>query len=434
MRFPPNRQRRGGNVMALCALLLFVIFGVAALTIDIGLAMTARRQMQTATDSSAREGLRYRDEIPDWLKAQIDDPTSDIAKGMAQDGIDTSDKDQVRRWMTRAQINATYADLKDQNNDIVAQFGAGPEFTIDPGQGDANAFQTIHIPKQGDVVVYKPKVQLNLGNEKNGDIVAGTFTDVQGGETADYTRPDFVPASSGDSTLVRLRRTQSPLGKNQIAADNQDGVSTTGKALPLIFGQASLIVGKDPVTGSSPRHDGTKVRSTSIVQARRAMSVGLPRPELNLQGATPFVIDSALWSALPLTPVTPSVAAGTITVPGLPGSGWFVAGAPTSFGQAVPGPFDSAFDERTGFVPIVEAVNDANGKPGLPRVIGFGRVTVSKNDTILMLTKSASQIGPENATVVLTRPLDSLDAAETANLFIAFKNLPEPLLAPALVR
>jgi len=52
------RRRRDGYVMVLVAMLLFGLMAMAALVIDIGFARLAQRQMQTAADAAALEGLR----------------------------------------------------------------------------------------------------------------------------------------------------------------------------------------------------------------------------------------------------------------------------------------------------------------------------------------------------------------------------------------
>ncbi len=63
MRPSRNRQKhdRAGYVLVLFVMLLFGIFAMVALVIDIGFARLAQRQMQTAADSAALEGLRYVD-------------------------------------------------------------------------------------------------------------------------------------------------------------------------------------------------------------------------------------------------------------------------------------------------------------------------------------------------------------------------------------
>ena len=49
--------QRNGYVMVLFAMLLFGLFAIAALVIDLGFARLAQRQMQSAADSAALEGL-----------------------------------------------------------------------------------------------------------------------------------------------------------------------------------------------------------------------------------------------------------------------------------------------------------------------------------------------------------------------------------------
>lgn len=53
-----RRHRRDGYVLVLVAMMLFGLFAMAALVIDLGFARLAQRQMQSATDSAALEGLR----------------------------------------------------------------------------------------------------------------------------------------------------------------------------------------------------------------------------------------------------------------------------------------------------------------------------------------------------------------------------------------
>src|SRR5947209_5644681 len=59
MRLKP---RRNGNVLALTAVILSLLLGVAALALDLALVPLTRRQMQTAVNTAALEGLRGRDD------------------------------------------------------------------------------------------------------------------------------------------------------------------------------------------------------------------------------------------------------------------------------------------------------------------------------------------------------------------------------------
>ena len=52
---------RAGYALVLFVMIFFGLMGLAALVIDMGFARLAQRQMQTAVDSAALEGLRWRD-------------------------------------------------------------------------------------------------------------------------------------------------------------------------------------------------------------------------------------------------------------------------------------------------------------------------------------------------------------------------------------
>ena len=56
-----RRPDRAGYALVLFLMMFFGLMGLAALVIDIGFARLAQRQMQTAVDSAALEGLRWRD-------------------------------------------------------------------------------------------------------------------------------------------------------------------------------------------------------------------------------------------------------------------------------------------------------------------------------------------------------------------------------------
>ncbi|MFN5957579.1 MAG: pilus assembly protein TadG-related protein, partial [Planctomyces sp.] len=57
-----GRAGRRGNILLGFAILLFAIFALAALVIDLGVRSMTQRQMQTAVDAAAVEGLRFRDD------------------------------------------------------------------------------------------------------------------------------------------------------------------------------------------------------------------------------------------------------------------------------------------------------------------------------------------------------------------------------------
>ncbi|TWT34613.1 TadE/TadG family type IV pilus assembly protein [Blastopirellula retiformator] len=65
-----RRKNRGGYTLVLFVLLLWAMFGLAALVIDFGLARVTQQRMQDATDAAALEGLRYAESAQGKEKAQ----------------------------------------------------------------------------------------------------------------------------------------------------------------------------------------------------------------------------------------------------------------------------------------------------------------------------------------------------------------------------
>jgi hypothetical protein len=69
------RRARRGFTLAWYAMIFFVLLGFAALVIDLGLARTTQRIMQTATDSAALESLRGSgdEDVRQFVAAMLDD-------------------------------------------------------------------------------------------------------------------------------------------------------------------------------------------------------------------------------------------------------------------------------------------------------------------------------------------------------------------------
>ena len=59
-----RRRNRDGNVLVVFGFLVFACMAIAALVIDVGFARLTQHEMQTAADTAALEGLRYRDFLP----------------------------------------------------------------------------------------------------------------------------------------------------------------------------------------------------------------------------------------------------------------------------------------------------------------------------------------------------------------------------------
>jgi len=415
--------RRRGATLVLFVMLLFAFLGMAALVIDLGFVRLTQRQMKTAANSAALEGLRGRDVLSDQQRRQN---ASDI-------------------------VAVTFDDDLNPANGDPRNFGAGP--VIDFGNGIllSPTFNASELLTISDAPVYKPTrsdgnrgLELNLDNLTHGDMVAGTYLRGAPLESTDYTRSDFQ--ATGDTAfLVRLRRTR---GDN--ALDSQPGVSSRGPVVPFLFGRGSLI---DP----DSRGRGVTVRATAIADARRAKSVGRAQPQSSLPGALPFVLYRDQWEShfpedtavslavepngsltvetndgpVPVGYVTDATAAGRETILGELRSSAAVAD-PASFIATVSG-------RASGYVPIVPSVTNTV----IPnRVIGFGLLEpIGVNGGRLVVTKRVGRVAAENASPVLSRPLESIfsDAgtepdAELESLFREHGELQGQLLAPTLVR
>jgi hypothetical protein len=432
------------------ALLTFVILAMAALTTDLGFARLTQRQMQMAADTAALEGVRLRDQVPEfWLQdaafltaVQADCGAPPTTPQTATDPDWQSWRDKVRRWAASTRAAQVFDDDFNPGNGDPHNFGAGPVIDLAGGVGPSNAWQTI---APGSPPVYKPTrhngvpgLELNLPNAQHGDIVAGRFLQFPAtagaAEDRDYNRllNDFQPvdaslAASADALLVRLRRSNDFAGHDAIA-----GESSRGPALPFLFGRGSLMAGGDPTAGYSPRHHGITVRGTAIAAARPAFSVGLPVASVSppLPGLTPFVLRRAFWNTLtPGSAVPGQIVGVSIQVSGQE-QGWFIVPQLSRLGDvlvragAVPGAYSDP-----GWVPLVEEVN------GQERVIGFGYAQlVPGAGAAVAIRMLPGIVAPVNASASLIQPVSALTAQEFSTILTLNAGLKESLKAAALVR
>lgn len=187
---------RAGNILVMFAVGLFGMLALAALIVDVGLVMLTRRQMQTAVNTAALEGLRFQD----------DSAFSDAAV-----------RDGKRRERASALVAAVFDDNLDPGDGDEMDFGAGPQINFDDEPTDIplpeTNFRASRLIKRGNLGVYKPRhsngtpdasddlpgVEMNLGNQVHGDLVTGYWcfdTDLPSrdshAEKNDYSREDFT--------------------------------------------------------------------------------------------------------------------------------------------------------------------------------------------------------------------------------------------------
>lgn len=448
----PLRHRRRGYTLVVFALLLFCLMALAALVIDLGMARVAQRQMQTAVDSAALEGLRGRDRTFD--AALMIDPNVE------------------RRLQARLMVQATFDDDLDPNTADVRYFGAGPIYNLGASIGSDPALAAGQHLAIDPARVYKPVPELNETDEPHGDLVAGTYdaNDLAHHEDAVYARSDFQPQPGGDAFLARLRRSNDFEG-----LDNIGGISQAGPTLPYLFGRGSLIQ-KLPQETYSPREHGITLRATAIAHARRAKGVGRSAPTEDIPGAMAIALYRPIWEgSLPAISVTLSDARLTVEIDGNvtfddasdPGDdvnpeaaghavedtgtgGVLALGAeqPTVPLASTPDQFVDALlaaapgDPALVYVAILP--HPANPATTIPdRIIGFGCCEVrrdpSDSPNQFRIARRENRVASINATAALI-PLQSgaaiadLDESQREDLFEQHEAFSAPLLVPALVR
>lgn len=343
------RQRacaRRGQSLIVFFLMLIVMIGIMALTMDFGFVLLSRRQMQTAVNAAALEGARQGEQADDLDQ----DPDQDLGRRNAQ----------------RLIQNVFDDDLDPTENPT--RLGAGPDqslvrltgtsdlgvdtYELGDGSGTANLLNT--RPQY----IYRPSPELNSDNEPHGDLVRGTYKrddeetglPIDHGETSDYSRDDFQ-VNNGPAFLARLRKT--PL-RSGIAnsLDRQTDISSSGAGSPLLIGHLAWF-SKSPPGTYDIRQDGVTVRATAIADMEPIAHVGSSTDDAVYQSIDYAVIDDA-------------------QLPGDPPQWYRITEPQFSIGQTATIVPENPVDEQDvpeGYVPILSEIN------GDFYVIGFRLVT-----------------------------------------------------------
>lgn len=275
--------RRRGVALLLFALLVFVFLGVAALVVDVGSTSLAQDQMQSAVDTGAVEGLRLRDyyrrPLADrWRRQRVSEL---VQQAMDDDlhptgGIDPT----IGGAIPFPDPYGPTQQAADGGDTL--RMGAGPLYHVSDGIGDANASALASVPSSDaipaqDRYVDDPVLQPNRGNERHGDMLSGTLhVGIHAREPNDYDRIDFTRATNFGANetynsigfLTRMRRSSRPN-----ALDQQQGISSRGPAIPLLFGMGSTVHGTDFY---NIRREGLTARATAVAVGRPAIHVGPP--------------------------------------------------------------------------------------------------------------------------------------------------------------
>jgi hypothetical protein len=504
-------------VLVQIALIAFAMSAILSLVVDVGYARLTQGQMQNAADAAALEGIRKRD-------------IGVLNLGTGQPAGFESDC--RRRAAANRAVHWVFDDDFDVTNGDPDQYGAGPIIDLTDGVTSLHALQTISVP---DVHVYKPDLQMNQQNQVYGDMVSGRFcysadpvrsedasyevqdivcTEPQHG-SGSYARNDFnpnlaapqppaglagcpapdeappnpwPPAGPGSLTLtgvddsaflVRLRRSND---FQDLAAQTEPAVGSSGPSLPLTFGKGTLIHGDDPSSAYSVRRDGLTVRATAIAAVRPAMHVGLPQANANQPGVTPFaLVDTYVATLGPgagpplncvagrgaptppacatINPATGIICRGLTCVGANPATaiGRFVA-IPTvisTVGQALPAPaprpMPAACALLTGYGPVYSTIAVGTNRV-TNRIIGFARISLNPdtgsgrgrlaNPCARVISRGVSLVASSNASATVAGGLPLPVAAQPADIReLLDKNRVRagrinyaPVLAPVLAR
>jgi hypothetical protein len=385
---------------------VLMLFGVAAMAVDLGLAFLTQVQMQNAADSAALEGLR---------QTSACDPSDTTCIDAARDAASM-----MAGWSFDADFDLNN-DNQDPGNPDPRRIGGG---LLEFSGTEQTEMQGLPLFDPNSTQLYRPTLARNSANAASGDLVRGRvchpestcdpWTDPAHDELPDYSVRDFTPSTTTDpaantSFLVRVRRTG--------VADSTQG-ETSGPTLPFLFARGTFVHKDDNTTtnpsGYDPRLNGLSVRALSIADSRLAMSVGVPRS--GIPGVTNFSVSSSCWgTANPFDPQACAIGS--------------IRGRALSVGQITPA--GSSIDPGTNlFLPIFAPESNV--------VIAYGAVDVPDANTVI---KKTGVIASANASAVfrgfdpMLSPADvaAVEAARTA--FLGDSGLSAGLLfAPALVR
>ena len=258
---------RTGQTLILLLLMLFAIFGVLALTVDLGFVFLSRRSMQAAVNTGALEGGRFVEEQSRITGEETRINARILIRNVFDDDLDpTSNSTSLGAGLSQGIVT----------NDSDGQTLLGT------GNGTGAL-----LSNRSDYV-YRPTPELNLSNAVHGDLVVGDYSAdaISHVETSQYLREDFLPAANGNAFLARLRRTPMREGVAN-PLDRVSGTSSSGQGSPILLGRLLPFL-RQP-SGFDLRQDGIAVRATSIAYLQPIVHVGDTDSD-NVYQTMPYVI------------------------------------------------------------------------------------------------------------------------------------------------
>lgn len=248
MKDPQAKAERTGGILILVVMLLFVMFAIAGLLIDVGMARLTQARMQSVTDAAAIDG--------GWQLSLGSNQTA------VRDAVANRTDQLFETWSPKR-----------------LEFDGG--YDLD-GDGVLESSQNINTTTIGEVI--RPSLERNLNNEATGDIVLGNYDETAVPSTlpglpTGYDRgTSFIADTTDpDSVLVRLRRTN----EQSIPGGTSEG------NLPYLWSRGSLL-------GFGLKGQGIAIRSETIAKLYPATAVGTGVSEL---------LPPVLSAAIPLAEV-----------------------------------------------------------------------------------------------------------------------------------
>lgn len=408
----PRPLQRRGTILTWFAVFLFALLPLMTLIVHLGMVTLTRRQMQTAVNTAALEGLRSRDTLSeDDSRMQV----HDLVKAAFDDDLNPDNGDNLR-------------------------LGAGPVIAFDDEPSDISLpgtnFKASRRIRPENIDVYEPFLELNKDDQRHGDMVRGQYKNpASHSESNSYLRADFLldgdpnfdTDTGNDAFLVRLRRT----GTTQ-SLDDEDSISSSGRTIPFLFGRG-------PYGGAdflNQRERGTIVRATAIAHEQPAFRAGVGNEELGLLGLLNVQMDMNSWMAGSNLDVGNNFATEAQLF-ALSELRTTTVGESPFENDVSSGPSLSGTD---GYVILTDGtVEDIDGNE-VRRIIGFGIASgVALNGTQLSFVRQIPQpVGSQNVSSSV-RPPENGDWNDL-NLSELFAKVREHadsegiLLAPALVR
>ncbi len=448
------KARRRGASLILFAMLVFVVLAMAGLVIDVGVAHLAQAQMQTAVDTAALEGCRWRnyDEYLTSSDSGRRREVSELVRLVFDDDLDP----------TRGGYQPETGPLSVPDGPDAYAFAAGPRLKVtggDAGNLGVHA-QVGELAPSVAAAVDDPILQRNPRNKIHGDQVTGRFvpapyaTGTGSPESGAYVRQDFVPAPSpltsaevyhALSFLVRMRRSaqMNPDGAPTIAEDVETNTSSSLPRLPLLFSMGSTLRQAAGETWN-PRIDGLTVRATAIASAMPALriappvrhpdgtpvmdhSTSIPQP---MAGTLPFAVNLDSWISIAAA-AWHNATAGQMTVQS---DGTLLWGGSVvgrfaenlhSVGNAIvplsaPFPAFASASQKPSYVAIYSTIPNASGVP-VERVIGygFGRAAFSGGSTFQLSVGENLTFGIANCWIAQDNASAHLDDFSARDLSAA---------------